>query len=79
MEKLVDKKDKISKIITVEIAKLKLKPGDILVLIAPNDVSRHDIDELAKKFGKLIPNEVEGIWIRDDIKLKVISPEKGAK
>lgn len=75
MDNMVDTKDEISKIITVEITKLNLKPDDILVLKVPYSVNPYDIEELASKFGKLIPNEVRGIWMRDDIELEVITPE----
>lgn len=76
IDNIPDKNAGISEIISVEIAKLSLKPGDVLVLKAPYSASIYDIEKLAIKLGKLIPNEVKGIWMRDDIELEVISPEE---
>lgn len=59
-----------------EIAKLDLKPGDILVIKTLEHYSQEAIKHLVENFQKMVPNEVKGIVIDGGgFELSVIHPE----
>lgn len=52
----------------MEIAKLKIKPGEILVLRVNGDARSADIDSLRKH----MPSGIEFLVVSDQVKLSVI-------
>jgi hypothetical protein len=63
--------------IRFEIAKLNLRPGDVLVIRTMEHYSKEAMGHLVDNFKNLVPNGVKGIVLDSGIDLTVIHPEDG--
>lgn len=62
-------------VITVEIAKLSLKPGERLVVRVASPMTENEVSELKKYLYTFLGPDIPGIiLVGDDITLSVIEP-----
>ena len=55
----------------VEVNKLRLRPGDILVFTLPEGTHRNWVQKFAYHVGKVIPRSVTSLIVAGDIKVTV--------
>lgn len=66
-----------TKAITVEVSKLSLKPGDILVLKSDRNLPQHDIDSIGEHMMRIVPDGVKCAVLEPGFEFQIIeSPDK---
>lgn len=58
----------------VEVSKLRLRPGDVLVVHLPKDTRHSWMQKLAMHLHKVLPRN-PALLVAEDVTLSVVSPE----
>lgn len=65
----------MSDVLEIQVAKMELKAGDVVVALVPADIGADHAGWLVEQLVAVVPSGVKAIVVPDWVELKIVEPE----